>query len=381
METLSEPIETTFDVIESIRKHVEQLKPIIPKRGLVCIGDYPAKILLKNPSLIKAENVLPVFIEKSDEGPLKELNLVVTSQDIVAFDSEADTHFWFNVNEHLSKNEVLAKRLKEMTDSLHEAIVFVSLWEGVGSALLPILVSRFKSSNASSAALAVLPSKPQPSDAYFNTLASVGLCAANESAAIILVGRDNVENFVGVDRNGSRMRGNSVVNYLLDMMMAKETLTQELNELSRALNVKFYSPFCVTGASFKLYGSVQALLDAASLNSFLSFDLATASVLYLLVRVPLGLKDELSKGNIEMEAAKWSKRLPSVKSIQVSEPIYVDAASDRVDVIALAGNFDMAELTRFLQKKAGTVKADVVKKGLIKEEDWSAAVKGLTAEQ
>lgn len=381
METSTETPEAAFDIMESIRKHVEQLKPFLPKRGLVCIGDYPAKILLRAPAVSQANGVMPVFIQKSNEEMLKTLQSVAVSQDVLAVDADVDTHFWFNVNSYLAKNEAYAARLRNLTDSLHEAIVFVPLWEGLGSALLPTLVSQFKSSNASSVALAVLPSKAQPSDAYFNALASIGLCAANDTAGIVLLGRDSVEDYVGVDRNGSRMRGNVILNYLLDMMIAKDTLTQELSELSRALNVKLYSAFCVTGASFRLYGSFQSMLDAASLNPFLTFDLTTATVLYVLVRAPLSLKDKLSRGKIEMATAKWSKRIPSVKSIYVSEPIYADDASDRVDIVVFAGNFDMAELTGFFQKKASKVKNDAVEKGLIKEEEWTAVVKSLTAEQ
>jgi hypothetical protein len=381
METSTEAAEAPFDVIESIRKHVEQLKPIIPNRGLICIGDYPAKILLKTPVPSHDNSVKSIFIQKSNEQTLKSLQSVVSGQDILAIDAEVDTHFWFNVNAYLAQNENHARELRNFADSLHEAIVFVSLWEGLGSALLPTLISQFKSSNASSVALAVVPSKAQPSDAYFNALASIGLCAANDSAAVILLGRDFIEDYVGVDRKGSRMKGNRILNYLLEMTLDKDTLTQELAELSRAFNVKLYSAFCVTGASFRVYGSFQSMLDAASLNSFVPFDLATASVLYLLVRAPLSLKDELSRGKIEMATAKWSKRIPSVKSIYVSEPILVDDANDRVDIVVLVGNFDMTELTGFLQKKAAKVKNDAVKKGLIKEEEWAAVVKNLTAEQ
>jgi hypothetical protein len=381
METSTETPEATFDIIESIRKHVEQLKPFVPKRGLVCIGDYAAKILLKTPVVNRDSGVKSVFIQKSSEETLKALQSVANSQDVLAVDAEVDTHFWVNVNSYLAQNAAYAQQLKTYADSLHEAIVFVSLWEGLGSALLPNFVSQFKSSNASSVALAVFPSKAQPSDAYFNTLASIGLCAANDSAAIVLLDRDFIEDYVGIDRNGSRMKGNTILNYLLEMMLTKETLTQELSELSRALNVKFYSAFCVTGASFRVYGSFQSMLDAASLNSFLPSDLTTASVLYLLVRAPLNLKDKLSRGKIEMATAKWSKRILNVKSIYVSEPIYVDDTSDRVDIFVFAGSFDMTELVGLLQKKASKIKNDAMKKGLIKEEEWAAVVKNLTAEQ
>jgi polyhydroxyalkanoate synthesis regulator phasin len=52
-----------------------------------------------------------------------------------------------------------------------------------------------------------------------------------------------------------------------------------------------------------------------------------------------------------------------------------------VDIVAFAGSFDMTEFAMFLQKKASKVKDDAVKKGLIKEEEWAAVVKSLTAEQ
>ncbi len=380
METPNESVEAVFDVIESIRKHVEQLKPSTPKRGLVCIGDYPQKILLRTPTLNQSSSVIPIFIQKSNEEGVKALQTIAGGPEVLAVDADADTTFWFNVNTYLAKNEAYAARLKNLADSLHEAILFVSLWEGLGSALLPNLITQFKSSNASSVALAVLPSKAQPSDAYFNALASIGLCAANDYAAMVLLGRDSIEDYVGVNRNGSRMKGNNIVNYILDMMIAKDTFTEELSELSRAFNVKLYTAVCVTGASFRVYGSIQSMLDAASLNVFLSFDLSTASVLYLLIRAPANLKETLTRGKIEMATAKWSRRIPGVKSIYVSEPIYVDEANDRVDIIVFVGGFDTAELTGFLQKKAAKVEDDAVKKGLIKEEEWAAVVKSLATE-
>jgi len=380
METSVETVVASFDIIESIRKHIAQLKPLMPKRGLVCIGEYPAKILLKEPFVETTSGILPIFIQKSSEEILRTQS-IAGSHDVLGVDADVDTHFWFNVNSYLAKNEGYAARLKSMTENLHETILFVSLWEGLGSALLPTLISQFKTANANSVTLAVLPSKAQPSDAHFNALASIGMCASNDAAAVVLLGRDFVEDYVGVDRNGSRMKGNSIINYLLEMMLAKETLTQELSELSRAFNVKMYTILSVTGASFKVYGSFETMLDAASLNPFLSFDLSSASVLYVLVRVPLHLKDKLPRGKIELATAKWSKRILSIKSIYVSEPIYVDDASDRVDAVVFAGSFDLAELTAFLQKKVARIKNETVKKGLIKEKEWESIVKSLNDSQ
>ena len=57
---------STFDVLESIEKHIEALKPLLPKQALVCIGEYPIKTILKEPSISK-EVALPIFIEKSSD--------------------------------------------------------------------------------------------------------------------------------------------------------------------------------------------------------------------------------------------------------------------------------------------------------------------------
>jgi hypothetical protein len=380
METTSRAAEPIFDVIESIEKHVAQLKPYVPERGFICIGEYPLKILQKEPFFAKTTDILPIAVmksERTDDQPAQPGQFA--PQNTLTLDSDVDTHFWFNVNVYFAANEEQSSRLMKTTEKLHEAVMFVSLWEGVGSALLPMLTAKLQKSNASSVALAILPSKAQPSDAHFNSLASIGMCANNNFAAVMLVGRDFAENYVGVDRNGSRMRGNVILRYLLEMILEKETLTEELVELSRAFGVKLYTGFSLTGASYQVYGSFQSMLDAASLNPFLSFDLASAAVVYVLARVPSIIRDKLTKGQIELETAEWAKKIPNIKSIQVGEPIYVDDTSDRVDAIVFAGGFNVSELAASLAKKSDKVRNEAIKKGLLKEKEWEATVKPLTS--
>ena len=376
-----ETAEDRFDVIESISKHIEQLKPLTPKRGLVSIGDYPAKVLVKGDFAKNIVDARPIFINKSDKGTA---NVVLSSaalNDTLDIDLHVDTHFWFDIASYLAKDDGYISRLKSRIEGLQENIIFASLWEGLGSALLPALISQFRAANANSVALGVLPSKAQPSDAHFNAFASIGMCASNDAAALVLLDRDCVEEYVGVDRDGSILKGDVILNYLLEMMLAKESFTQEFGELSRSFNVKLYSMLSVTGASLKIYGSFKNILNAALLNPFLTFELSSASVLYVLVRLPLSLKEKLTRGKIELAAAKWSKNWANIKSIYVSEPIYVDDASDRVDVAVFVGNFDLDELIAFFLKKSAKVKNETVKKGLVKEEDWEAIVESLPANQ
>ena len=376
-----ETAEDRFDVIESISKHIEQLKPLTPKRGLVSIGDYPAKILIKGNFTKKIGDAQTIFINKSDKGGVNADQSSAALHDILDIDLHVDTHFWFDIASYLAKDDGYSARLKSRIEGLQENILFASLWEGLGSALLPALISHFKASNVNSVALGVLPSKAQPSDAHFNAFASIGMCAFNDAAALVLLDRDCVEEYVGVDRDGSMLKGNVIVDYLMEMMLTKESFTQEFGELSRSFNVKLYTMLSVTGASLKIYGSFKNILNAASLNPFLTFELSSASVLYVLVRLPLSLKEKLTRGKIELATAKWSKNWSNIKSIYVSEPIFVDDASDRVDVVVFVGNFDLAELTAFFLKKSAKVKNEMVKKGLVKEDDWEAIVKSLPANQ
>jgi hypothetical protein len=380
MQVTNETVEPVFDVIESIKKHVAMLKPYVPERGLICIGEYPLKILQKEPLLGKNSNVLPIVIKKGngEDDEADQSEPMVAPQNMLKLDADVDTHFWFNVNAFFTANEEYFSRLAKVTEKLHEVVIFASLWDGLGSALLPMLTAQFRKSNASSVALAVVPSKAQPSDAHFNSLASMGLCAANDYAAVVLMGRDFAENYIGVDRNGSRMRGNVVLQYLIQIMIEKETLPQELSELSRAFNVKLYTGLALMGASYKVYGSFQSILDAASLNPFLSFDLASVAVVYVFTRVPSSLRDKLTRGQIELETAEWAKKIPNVKSIQVGEPVYVDDANDRVDAVVFVGGFNVADLAAYLAKKSDNVRNETIKKGLLKEKDWEAIVKGLT---
>jgi hypothetical protein len=245
--------------------------------------------------------------------------------------------------------------------------------------LLPAVISQFAEWNTSSIALAVLPSKVQPSDVHFNAFSSIGTVASTESTPLVLIERDRLEGYMGANRNGSTIGGNAVVNYLLELMLTKDTLVQELSELSRAFNVKMYTVLAATGASFKIYGSLENIFNAALLNPLLTFDLSTASVLYVLLRMPLQFKDKLPRGKIELAVASWFKKKASLSSIYVTEPIYVEDVSDRIDIVMFVGGFDLTEMFTSLEKKVNATKNQAIKKGWIKEEEWKGIVKSLAA--
>ena len=124
--------------------------------------------------------MLPIFLGKSSDEVFKWIPKGFDPHLVLGFeDANIDTHFWYNVLPFISQDETLIEGLKKKPiEKLHSAIMVASVWDGIGSASLPTLISKLKASNINSLSIAILPSKIQPTDAYFNTLASLGMCAS-----------------------------------------------------------------------------------------------------------------------------------------------------------------------------------------------------------
>lgn len=369
---------TNLEVVQKTEEHVEALKPTFSKQTVICIGEYPIKILLRGPIADKKEEPLPILIDKSSADIAKWSQFSLNPDDILGLDLNVDTHFWYQVLPCITEDSPLITRLKNKPiDNWRGAIMVSSLWDGVGSALLPALISQFKEWNINSVAFAVLPSKIQPSDVHFNAFSSLGICASKDFTSVLLLDRDQLENYVGVNRNGSILKGNIIVNYMLELALARETFVQELCEMSRAFNVKMYTVLLATGASLQIYGSLENILDTTLSRPLLEFNPSTASLLYVLLRIPAHLKEKLPQEKVELTIANWFKEKANLKSIYVSEPIYVADVSDRIDVAMFLGGFDASKILRSMEKKVSDIKSQAIKQGSVKEEDWQAIVKSL----
>jgi hypothetical protein len=366
-----------FDINASLLKHVALLKPWFPKYAVVSIGEYSSQILLKGSLLDKSDKILSLFVEKSRENDPKWSQFGLEAYNILGIDPRIDSHFWFNILPYITKNEAVIEKLRNKPiDKLDGAIIIASIGEGLGSALLPELTSRFHEWNINSVGFAVWPSKVQPPDAYFNSLWSIAMCVA-KGFAPILISRDSLEGYIGVDRKGFVITGDMVLNYVLELALAKESFVQELCELARSLRVKMFTILSATGASLKVHGSLKNILDTALLRPFLLFDLSSASVLYALVRMPLKLRDELPRGKIELALDSWFKERASLKSVYVSEPMYADDGSDRMDIVMFVGGFDLTEIVTSTDRKVKDITNYAIKNGFTNEKEWQELVKSL----
>ena len=369
----------TFNVLASIEKHIEGLKPLLPKQALVCIGEYPIKTILKEPIITK-EVTLPILIEKSSDEIYKWLPKGYDPHFVLGFEEEhIDTHFWYNVLPTISKdNSVMESLRKKSIEKLHSAIIFSSVWDGVGSASLPIFIKKFKEANIDSLSIVVLPSKIQPKDAHFNACGALENCLATDGATVLLLERDQIESYEGVDRKGEPIKGNMIANYLLNLFLAKNTLVEEIAELSRTFNTKLFTALLVTGSSYNIFGSLDNMLNAALLNPFLNFDLPSASLLYVLLRMPLRLKEKLPRGKIELTITNWFKEKTTLQSIYITEPIYTQDMTDRIDAVLFIGGFEATKMLSDMETKVKSLKDHAVEKGFITE-DWKVVAKIETA--
>ena len=365
------------DSVENIEKYTDTLKTLLPTKAVICIGEYPINIILKG-NLASKKEVLTIFVEKSCSDVVKWGQGKLDKNNIVCLDEDIDTHFWYDIMPYVVDNAGFLERLKTKTlENIQGAIVVSSTWNGVGGALLPTLNSQIKEWNINTVSLALLPSKAQPLDGQFNSLSSLGILASKDSTIAILIDRDNLEDFTGSDSAGFAVNGNDITNYLLDLMLSKDTFASELCEFSKSFDTKMFTVMLAPGMSLKLYGSLENMLNTTLVRPLLTFDLSTATLLYVLIRMPFNLKGKFPRGKIELAVANWFKDKADLESIFIADPVYTDDSSDRVDIAMFVGGFDLAQRFTALEKKVEKMKNRAVKKRSITEEDWQLITKSL----
>ena len=364
-------VEIDVAKIEAVPETQETKQQTFARQALVCIGEYPAEILMKGQLARSKQEVQPVFINKSSEEVVKWGKDELDAEKITGLDANVDTQFWYQVSPWLAENQGFFDRVRSKLEGNEFGVLTVSsLWDGIGSALSPALISKFKEWNMSAVTLALCPSRLQPSAAHFNTLSSVINCLATESAVLILVDRDQLNKYVGVDRAGSVIVGNTVLNSIVQMMLAKESFVKEFSETSRSFGVKVFAILAAMGASLKVYGSLENILSSTTIRPLQAFDVPGASILYALVRLPNLLRDEFSREKIELIIADWFKNRAALKSVYVAEPLYAEDLTDRIDLLLFVGGFSLTGTLALMKKKAEALKTQAIKQGSMKEEEW-----------
>jgi hypothetical protein len=80
-----------------------------------------------------------------------------------------------------------------------------------------------------------------------------------------------------------------------------------------------------------------------------------------------------------MATANWYKDKATLKSIHVTEPVYVEDNSDRIDIALFIGGFDTTKIFGAIEKRVATMKNKAIKNGFIQEDEWKEIVQKLTS--
>jgi hypothetical protein len=372
-------LETPFDVIKNIQKHISQLKQWYPEVAVIGVGEYPIGILIGGENTLGSKDSIFVFIDKNSEDIAKLSSHAANLYKTIDVHIGDATHFWYSVFHEFEDDESFNIQLKNhFIHKAHNAVILSSTWDALGSGLLPLLTSKLKAWGVRSIVLGILPSKVQPAVAHFNAISSVGFEASEGEFPILLINRECLENYVGVSRRGSIIKGKAVINDILEFLFVRKNLVDELISLSRSFDLKFLAPLLATGASLRIYGTLENIFRAALLRPLVKFDISKVSVLYAVLRIPVHLRDRLTEEEVELVIADWFKDSPDLKSIQVCDPIYVDDVSDRIDVLMLVGGFDLSEVFAPLGQKVIKLKNEAVKKGFMSDGLWRNIVDSLS---
>ena len=104
----------------------------------------------------------------------------------------------------------------------------------------------------------------------------------------------------------------------------------------------------------------------------LDFDLASCSLVYALVRIPSHLEGILDENEISLEINRWLVDKTEAEISQVCEPIYVEEFNDRIDVILLAGGFDIHEIFGSIERQIEKLRNRIFEQELYGRKDWES---------
>ncbi|MBS7651932.1 MAG: hypothetical protein QW638_00585 [Candidatus Bathyarchaeia archaeon] len=358
----------SFDVLESVLGHIRLLKLRIPERGSISLGGYTNNILLKN-SLFKLSNdILFLFIGKKSELFMENFIKKIDFFSFIDVDHNLDEHFCFNIYEYIENRRSLDLDLKDnLLHKVKSGLIVSSTWDGVGGGLFPYITSKLMEWRIDSIPIALIPSPEQPSDAHFNSISSIAMCINKGCYPIFIINRDLLEDYVGVDRKGNLIKGGMILNEILELMLSKEGFVNDFMRFSKYFDIKLYTILISTGCSLKIYDSLENIFNSMLYRMLLNFDLKESYIFYVLARIPVKLRGEITKEKLESAFIRWIREKSSPKVIYISDPIFINEVNDRIDIMIIVGGFNEEKILNSLEEKARETIEYLTKKGIIDE--------------
>lgn len=361
-----------FNVLERIKAHLDHIHPVLPNRIALTVGQYAFKAMKDSKRFGIDHTPTLLHILHRKEVDLKTIEIDTESDIALVFDTVFEPHYWFDTHAYLEEDMDFIKALRTRIFNYHnEVIVLGFISEGVTSGVLPTLNSHLIREGKNAMFLTIFPSMSYSSDALFNAYSSIGLLFLNDAGPVILLDHSYLEGFTGVNRVGDLLTGVDAVDYLVELFLNEKGRIRDLTKLSESFKVGLYTVLMSSGASLEIYETFGNILDITLEQPMLDFNLSTASLIYVIVRAPLWLKERLSKGYIELEVNGWLKKRANVDIPQICEVTYVESFNDRVDVVILVGGFQTKQLFKTMDQRISRFNSLIVENELYDKDTWN----------
>jgi hypothetical protein len=359
---------TEDNLFTSLRKQIEAISPILPDKAVVTIGQYTLETLMDSPKL--SEEDVYTLIRVIHKKDLQHKTVDIDPKKSLVADTLYEPHYWFDMEEYYNKVD-LDQLLERLIYGYHKEIMTLSnISEGASSGLLSKVHKFLAQREKSTLGIAIFPSMSHSSDALYNAFSAVGKILIDNSTPLVLIDQGMMEHFNGVHRKGDVLEGKMTIDYIVDMLLDKENIIRELDRLSRSYGVNIYSPLMATGCSLDIYDSFRNILEITLEQPLMEFDLTTATMVYVLVRVPLSYQEDFQKGRLEFEVTQWLQERIGIDIPQICEPLFVDEYGDRVDIIILVGGYDTGKKFNEVYNRIERFGKMNVDQGLVDSGEW-----------
>lgn len=365
--------DTDLKLLSNIKSHIKALKPVLPNRAVVTVGQY-ALDLADIPSIQGVQTDLIRVHHKKD---LEYKTIIMDSNLSMEIDTEYEPHYWFDLKSQTDEEEI-RKNLERKIFRYHKDLFTVTnLGEGTAAGLLPLLHRYFNNNAKNSIALGIFPSMTHSSDALFNAFSCTGMISLENTTPMLFFDQGKLEQYVGVHRGGDALEGVEALDYLLEVLLEKNGFLRDFYTISRNFDLKYFMPLMATGCSLEIYDNFRNILEISLEQPLMDVDISTSSLIYVLVRSPASYSDEFTKGFIEYEVSRWLNESLGIDIPQMVDTIFKPEYGDRIDVIMLLGGFDAKPMLERVYDRIKRFSQMNLDQNLIQPEYWNKLKKNL----
>jgi len=298
------------NIMRWVKSHIDKILPVISSQIAISVGQYAYKSLMDSRKFLGKDSPSLFKIIHRKETEFLDAAGGNESEKTIQFDTAFEPHYWFDIHTFLSEDPGFREAFqRNVFDYQEEFLILGSLGEGVTAGAMPILYDHLIQEQKDTLIVSVFPSVTHSSDALFNAFSSLGLLLSKDSGPVLLLDRARLDDFISLnregDREGDRPSGDLVPRYLVELLLEKKGIVKDLVKLARSFRVDLFAVLMASGSSLEIYKSLRNILDIALEQPLLDFDISTASIIYVLVKAPLRLQGQLTKGLIELEVNGW----------------------------------------------------------------------------